>query len=196
LSPVGTPRYAAAMTEVPSLNPRIVEALYTEALVLADAARSRFDDLRQAAGGSVQFARLVRTGPDGTSDSGPISDSGRNCGPDDVEVMCEALRTTTRVMHCLAWLLNHRAWFAGQISAVQLRRHGRLISHFPASDSMIVDRLPPDLAALVHQSERLYARIQRLEQAWRNDPPAQPGAIERLRERLRERLAHAALKQA
>lgn len=174
------------MTEVPSLNPRIVEALYTEALVLADAARSRFDDLRQAAGGTVQFARLVRTGPDRTSDSG------RNCGPDDVEVMCEALRTTTRVMHCLAWLLNHRAWFAGQISAVQLRRHGRLISHFPASDSMIVDRLPHDLAALVHQSERLYARIQRLEQAWRNETPAQPGAIER----LRERLAHAALKQA
>lgn len=174
------------MTEVPSLNPRIVEALYAEALVLADAARSRFDELRQAAGGNVPFARLVGTG------AGRASESDRNGGPDDVEVMCEALRTTTRVMHCLAWLLNHRAWFAGQISAVQLRRHGRLISHFPASDPMIVARLPHDLAALVHQSERLYTRIQRLDQAWRSDIPAQPGAIER----LRERLAHAALKQA
>ena len=104
--------------------------------------------------------------------------------PEDVEVTCEALRTTTRVMHCLAWLLNHRAWFAGQISASQLRRHGRLISHFPASDPAVVARLPEELADFVHQSERLYARILRLEAAWRNDRPASPSAIDRLRDRL------------
>jgi regulator of CtrA degradation len=104
--------------------------------------------------------------------------------PDSVEVTCEALRTTTRVMHCLAWLLNHRAWFAGQVNALQLRRHSRLISHFPASDPRTVARLPEDLGALVHQSERLYARIQRLEQAWRSENPPVPDAIERLRDRL------------
>ncbi len=169
LSPVATRRYAVGMTMVPSLNPRIVEALYIEALVLADAARSRFDELRESAGvGEV------------------VSDT------DGIELTCEALRTTTRVMHCLAWLLNHRAWFAGQLNANQLRRHGRLITHFPASDQAIVGRLPKDLAALVHESERLYARIQRLEQAWRSEIPPVPGAIER----LRDRLAHAALRQA
>jgi len=155
------------MTSIPSINPRIVEALYIEALVLADAARARFDELREDAGKTQSE-------------------------PDGIELTCEALRTTTRVMHCLAWLLNHRAWFAGQLNAGQLRRHGRLITHFPASDAAIVSRLPEDLAGLVHESERLYARIQRLEQAWRTEIPPVPGAIER----LRDRLAGAALKQA
>jgi regulator of CtrA degradation len=166
------------MIRVTSINPRVVEALYVEALVLADAARGRFDELRQTAG--ARGRAVIKIAPD------------RRIGPDDVEVMCEALRTTTRVMHCLAWLLNHRAWFAGEISAVQLRRHGRLISHFPASDPTIVDRLPEDLADLVHDSERLYARIQRLETAWRAERTAAPGAIER----LRDRLALNALRQA
>jgi regulator of CtrA degradation len=165
LSPAAAHRYAIGMTGVASINSRIVEALYVEALVLADAARARFESLRETPGPVTPLHR--RADP----------------SPDSVELTCEALRTTTRVMHCLAWLLNHRAWFAGQISAVQLRRHGRLISHFPASDPLIVARLPEDLAELVWQSERLYARIQRLEQAWR-EVPAMPGAIERLRDRL------------
>ncbi|WP_420381185.1 DUF1465 family protein [Novosphingobium sp.] len=151
------------MTSLPSINSRIVEALYIEALVLADAARARFDELRETAG-------VVQPGCDTEADS--------------IELTCEALRTTTRVMHCLAWLLNHRAWFAGQLNASQLRRHGRLITHFPASDAAIVARLPEDLGALVHESERLYERIQRLEQAWRNEITPVPGAIERLRDRL------------
>jgi regulator of CtrA degradation len=166
------------MTGVATINPRIVEALYSEALVLSDAARSRFDQLREAAAQRVEAPRAA----------------GRNhpVSPDDVEVMCEALRTTTRVMHCLAWLLNHRAWFAGEISVVHLRRHGRLISHFPASDAQIVRRLPADVADLVRDSERLYARIQRLELAWRDERQTPAGAIER----LRDRLAATALRQA
>ncbi|WP_353230600.1 DUF1465 family protein [Novosphingobium sp.] len=160
------------MHRVADINPRVIEALYTEALVLADAARSRFDQLRSRAGDQSHGHGLATAAA---------------AEPDHVhmvEVTCEALRTTTRVMHCLAWLLNHRAWLAGQISTVQLRRHGRLISHFPASDASIVSRLPADLADLVAQSERLYARIQRLELAWRDNGAAAAGAIERLRERL------------
>lgn len=170
------------MTGMATINSRIVEALYVEALVLSDAARGGFDALRDMA--SAQTHTLYAVAPDLRPDHAVC--------PEDVEVTCEALRTTTRVMHCLAWLLNHRAWFAGQISAGQLRRHGRLISHFPASDPAVVGRLPADLADLVHQSERLYARIQRLEAAWRDDRPTQPGAIER----LRDRLAHATLARA
>jgi regulator of CtrA degradation len=165
---------AFVMPPVASLNPRIVEALYIEALVLSDAARARFDQLREDAGARV---RAVNGAVDRLTADHPVS-------PDDVEVMCEALRTTTRVMHCLAWLLNHRAWFAGEISAMQLRRHGRLITHFPASDPQIVRRLPEDLSALVLESELLYARIQRLEAGWRNERPAPKGEMDRLRERL------------
>lgn len=167
-------RYAIGMTGVASINSHIVEALYVEALVLSDAARGGFDALRDTPPSRVHAVHAV------ASEAMPD----RPVCPEDVEVTCEALRTATRVMHCLAWLLNHRAWFAGDISAAQLRRHGRLISHFPASDPVVVSRLPDDLADLVQQSERLYARIQRLETAWRSDRPALPGALDRLRDRL------------
>ncbi len=154
------------------INSRVVEALYIEALVLSDAARGGFDALREAAVAQPRSLCAAVPAPD------------QAIGPVDVEVTCEALRTTTRVMHCLAWLLNHRAWFAGQISGAQLRRHGRLIGHLPASDPTVVRRLPEDLADLVDQSERLYARIERLDAAWRSNRPPGPGAIDRLRERL------------
>lgn len=147
---------------MPSLNPRIVEALHREALVLAEAVRARFEQLRRES--AVLEDELER-----------------------VQVSCEALRTTTRVMHCLAWLLNHRAYFAGELSELQLRRHGRLIANFPANDPVALANLPADAQSLVHETERLYARIQRLERAWRGDPQQGPGAIERLRARLAAR---------
>jgi regulator of CtrA degradation len=174
------------MNGVANINPRVVEALYIEALVLADAARAGFEELRAGAAGAWGIEQGATAEPVHHLAKCPAET------PDDVELACEALRTTTRVMHCLAWLLNHRAWFAGQISTVQLRRHGRLISHFPGSDPAIVHRLPGDLADLVAQSERLYARIQRLETAWRDSGAAASGAIERLRNRLAQATSRSA----
>lgn len=155
--------YALFMALLPSLNPRIIEALYAEALGLAETVRLRFERLRQ--------------------------ETARANGADDedlrrVQVSCEALRTTTRVMHCLAWLLNHRAHFAGELSELQLRRHGRLIANFPASEADVVGTMPMDVQALVHESERLYQRIQRLEQSWRTQGISGDSAVRRLRERL------------
>jgi regulator of CtrA degradation len=136
------------------INPRIVEALYGEALVLADALRHRF-------GGEF----------------GPCGDAAAH-----VALSCEGLRATTRTMHSLAWLLNHRAYFAGEISEFQLRRHGRLPAA-TASENLAL--LPADAAQLVRLSERLFARVERLEKAWRGDGAGdRPSAIERLRERL------------
>ena len=152
------------MALTPSLNPRIVEALYAEALDLADTVRVRFERLRGEFGQGLPAA-------DG-------EDLRR------VQISCEALRTTTRVMHCLAWLLNHRAHFAGELSEVQLRRHGRLIANFPASEADVVDDLPDDVQHLVHESERLYQRIQRLENAWRAHAISEGSAVRKLRERL------------
>ncbi|WP_232281041.1 DUF1465 family protein [Novosphingobium nitrogenifigens] len=159
------------MSRVVSLSQRLVESLYGEALVLAENTRTRFEQVREDA--SPERLQAVSSGQ-----------PPRAHGVDSVEIMCEALRTTTRVMHCLAWLLNYRSWFAGELSAVQLRCHGRLITHFPASDPSIVARLPDDLAGFVRQSERLYERIQRLELALRQDLTEAVGAIARLRERL------------
>lgn len=157
------------MALMPNLNPRIIEALYAEALALADEGRSVFDRLRQ---GHYRNA-LVGANDDAEADLA------------HVQLSCEALRTTTRVMHCLAWLLNQRAYFAGELSELQLRRHGRLIANFPLSDPLHVLALPEEAQRCVQDSERLYARIQRLERAWRGEPEDPGGsAIERLRQRL------------
>lgn len=154
--------YAHFMPLLPSLNPRIVDALHAEALGLADQVRTRFERLRQETNQIIADDEDLRR----------------------VQVSCEALRTTTRVMHCLAWLLNHRAHFAGELSELQLRRHGRLIANFPDSDREVVANLPQDVQALVHDSQRLYQRIQRLEQAWRSEAIANGSAVQRLRDRL------------
>ena len=137
------------------INPRIVDALYCDALVLADELRTRF-------GGDFSI--------------------GEDCAA-RVALSCEGLRATTRTMHCLAWLLNHRAFFAGEISEFQLRRHGRLPAPSASGDLAMV---PDDAARLVRLSERLFARIERLEAAWRRGDAMHdgPSAIERLRQRL------------
>ena len=138
------------------INPRIVDSLYCDALVLADELRARFG--AEAAGD----------------------------GPEQrVALACEGLRATTRTMHCLAWLLNHRAFFAREISEFQLRRHGRLPAPVASGD---LAAIPDDAARLVRVSERLYARVERLERAWRRpDPLDPPSAIDRLRQRLAAR---------
>lgn len=154
------------MALLPSLNPRIIEALYAEALALADDVRHEFEQARREAGPQDEAAGAADT------------DLSR------VALSCEALRTTTRVMHCLAWLLNHRAHFAGELTELQLRRHGRLIANMPESDPANVALLSTEVQRLVRDSERLYQRIQRLERAWRGDARASESAIDKLRERL------------
>lgn len=152
--------YALAMALMPNLNPRLVDALFAETMALADQARACFEEARAVQG---------RAGDD----------------LQRVQISCEALRTTTRIMHCLAWLLNHRAFFAGELSELQLRRHGRLISGFPGSDPAVEPLLPDTARVIVRESERIYDRIQRLERAWRGETTASPGAVARLKERLR-----------
>jgi regulator of CtrA degradation len=152
------------MALMPNLNPRIIEALYVEALALANESRAVFDRLRH---GHYRDA-LVGANDDPEADLA------------HVQLSCEALRTTTRVMHSLAWLLNHRAYFAGELSELQLRRHGRLIANFPLSDPLQVLVLRIEAQRCVLESERLYARIQRLEHAWRGEPDRSGSAIERL----------------
>lgn len=163
--------YALMMALLPSINPRIVEALYAESLALADTVRTRFERLR------------AENTPGAAPPSADAEDLAR------VQLSCEALRTTTRVMHCLAWLLNHRAFFAGELSELQLRRHGRLIANFPASEGHSLDDLPDDVRQLVHESERLYERIQRLERAWRAEGMPGDSTVQALRDRLTHAVA-------
>ena len=148
------------MAQTADLSPTIVEALYSEALDLADRVRGAFD----------LSGRLTAASED--------EDLAR------VALSCEALRTTTRIMHAIAWLLNQRAYLSGELSEFQLRRHGRLPPARADDGHEHLDMLGPELAELVERTKRFYARIERLDQAWRTRFEMQPRAIHRLRERL------------
>ena len=154
------------MAEPADLSPTIVEALYSEALVLADEARAAFD----------LSGRLTAASED--------EDLAR------IALSCEALRTTTRMMHAIAWLLNQRAYFAGELSEFQLRRHGRLPRPQPDASPDQLALLGPELEDLIERTRRFYARIERLDLAWRNRFAMHPPAIHRLRERLGSAVAH------
>lgn len=148
-----------AMPVAASINPRIIEGLYSEGLVLSDEVRAVF----------TLSGRLDATG-DGEDEA-------------RLALSCEALRTTTRMMHAVAWLLNHRAYFAGEISEFQLRCYGKL-AEFPESEPGRLALLDPDIRELVQATERFHARLKRLDAGWRQEDPATTGAIARLRERL------------
>lgn len=142
-----------------SINPRIIEGLYCESLVLSDEVRGTF-----ALSGRIDAAA------DGDDEA-------------RLALSCEALRTTTRMMHAVAWLLNHRAYFNGELSEFQLRRYGRL-ADFPESDPEKLALLPAKTCELIRATERFHARLKRLDNGWRERDAAAPSAIERLRERL------------
>lgn len=148
------------MAEPADISPTIIEALYCEALELADEARSLFD-LSGRLDAVAQDEDLAR-----------------------VALSCEALRTTTRMMHAIAWLLNQRAYFAGDLTEFQLRRHGRLPPRQGEDDPAHAAMLPGELRELVARTQRFYARMERLDRAWRERFAMHPAAIHRLRDRL------------
>jgi regulator of CtrA degradation len=100
-----------------------------------------------------------------------------------VALSCEALRTTTRMMHSVAWLLNHRAYFAGELSEFQLRRHGKL-ADFPEAEPQRLALIDGETRALIQATERFHARLKRLDNGWRERDANAPSAIAALRERL------------
>ena len=146
------------MGQPASINPRIIEGLYCEALALSDDVRAAF----------TLSGRL---------DAAAEDDAGR------VALSCEALRTTTRMMHAIAWLLNHRAYFAGELSEFQLRRYGKL-SDFAEGDAARSPLLDAPTRELVLATERFHARLKRIDNGWREREAGETSAIARLRERL------------
>lgn len=152
------------MSEPLAINARIIEGLYCEALILADDVRGAF----------TLSGRLDQTG------------TGEDLAR--VALSCEALRTTTRMMHAVAWLLNHRAYLAGDLSEFQLRRHGKLAEDTEPADPARLSALDPDIRELVIATEHFHARLLRLDHAWRHTGADSTSAITRLRDRVELRL--------
>ncbi len=141
-----------------NINPRIVEGLYSEALILSDEVR-------------LTFALSGRLETMAAEDEARIA------------LSCEALRTTTRMMHSVAWLLNHRAFFNGELSEFQLHRYGRLVD-FPESEPDRLMLLDLPTRDLIRATERFHARLKRIDASWRERDQRGPSAIAALRERL------------
>jgi len=130
------------MTRTTNLSRPIIEALYTEALVLADDVRAVFAlGVREPEIGEDATVRLA--------------------------LSTEGLKTTTRMMQVLAWLLNQRAFFSGELSETQVRRNGTLPSDREA-DPKALESLEPETCELIAETERLHQRIARLDEAWRS----------------------------
>ena len=129
------------------LTPKLVDALYVEAMVLADEARSYFDTI----------------GRDDRLALDPI---------DRVGFSCESLKVTTRLMHVIAWLLTQRAVAAGELSRAQAGEAERRLGEAPQTDRDLFPRLPETAADLVRASEELYDRVSRIDAGHFSDEPA------------------------
>ena len=132
------------------ITSRLIDSLYTEAMLLADEARSYFDDAGREERSTLEpFAR--------------------------VGFACESLKVTTRIMHIVAWLLTQRALESGEIPNRDGRRPERRLGHAQDSDPAAVAPLPPAAQRLISSSADLYARVKRLDEgSFDNDVPQSP----------------------
>ena len=119
------------------ITPRLLEALYTEAMVLTDEARSYFE-------------------------SGRFSDECKDNTALPVSFSCESLKVTTRLMHCIAWLLNQRALHSGELTEGEAWNCNRELGYAAASDRSMVVLFPQDARNIIDASEDLFHRLQRL----------------------------------
>lgn len=77
----------------------------------------------------------------------------------------ESMRLTTRLMQLASWLLLHRAVKEGEMSLAQASKEKTKVKlastdgHDPAN----VELLPPTLRGLIERSQKLYAKVRRLD---------------------------------
>jgi regulator of CtrA degradation len=132
------------------ITSRLIDSLYTEAMLLADEARSYFDDVGRNERATLDpFAR--------------------------VGFACESLKVTTRIMHIVAWLLTQRAIESGEIPVTEGRRPERHLGHAQDSDDAVVVQLPEAAQRLINASADLYARVKRIDEGTiESDAPQSP----------------------
>ena len=133
------------------ITSRLIDSLYTEAMLLADEARSYFDDAGRGDRASLDpFAR--------------------------VGFACESLKVTTRIMHIVAWLLTQRAIESGEIPMLEGRRPERRLGHAQESDPAVIQQLPNAAQRLINSSADLYARVKRIDEGGLEDEAPQSPA--------------------
>jgi regulator of CtrA degradation len=128
------------------IAPRLIDSLYTEAMILADEARAYFDE--EGREERLTLPPFVRVG-----------------------FACESLKVTTRIMHIVAWLLTQKAVETGEIKGADGRRPERRLGKANDSDPLVLEQLPESAQRLVGASVDLYARVKRLDEGQTADEP-------------------------
>jgi regulator of CtrA degradation len=144
------------------LHRRLIDSLYTEAMLLADEARGYFDEAGRSERETLD--PLIRVG-----------------------FSCESLKVTTRLMHVIAWLLTQRAIDAGEITPGAALDPSRRLGSSPLIDGELLGGLPPRARLLVSSSADLHRRVSLLDAA-QGAPAGQ--ALSPVHQ-LHDRLAHA-----
>lgn len=126
------------------MHRRVIDTLYIDAMVLADEARSYFDE-------------------GGRADRETLDPMAR------VSFSCESLKVTTRLMHVIAWLLTQRAVDAGEMTAREACDPSRRLGPAPVSAAAAVTALPDRARETITASVDLYARVMRLDEAQADD---------------------------
>ena len=140
------------------IHRRLVDALYVEAMVLADEARGYFDER-----GRAERESLV-----------PLT---------RVAFSCESLKVTTRLMHVIAWLLTQRAVFAGEMRPREALDPSRRLGDAPVTYEATFADLPSHARALIVMSVELHRRVSLLDAAQASEVAAD-SPVRALQERL------------
>ncbi|MEK6636767.1 MAG: DUF1465 family protein [Pseudomonadota bacterium] len=125
-----------SVSPAPAVTAKVINALYIEAMVLADEARAYFD--LHSRDSRNRMTPLQRVG-----------------------FSCESLKVTTRLMHVVAWLLTQRA-LAENAPSVDVSRSQRL-GNVAQSEVESTSQLPIEAQQLIAASVELYARVKWLE---------------------------------
>jgi regulator of CtrA degradation len=138
---------------------RVIDTLYIDAMVLADEARSYFDE-------------------GGRADREALDPMAR------VAFSCESLKVTTRLMHVIAWLLTQRAVEAGEMAPCDALDPSRRLGTAPSSDAAALAVMPQSAHALIAASVELHRRVARLDAARAAHGPDLESPVRSLQQRL------------
>ena len=149
-------------TEASRIHRRLIDSLYTEAMLLADEARAYFDEMGRDERDTLDaMTRVVFS--------------------------CESLKVTTRLMHVIAWLLTQRAVDSGEILLGDALDPSRRLGSAPETDGAAFDAMPMAAQGLIAASQDIYRRVARIDstQGEEAQAPVSPART------MLDRLAHA-----
>jgi regulator of CtrA degradation len=141
------------------IHRRVIDTLYVDAMVLADEARSYFDE-------------------GGRADREALDPMAR------VSFSCESLKVTTRLMHVIAWLLTQRAVDAGEMAPREALDPSRRLGPAPLTDHAVLSQLPDAARLLIDASSDLHRRVARLDEAQADEVVYTYSPVQAMHDRL------------